>query len=410
MNPARWLLALTLLAMATLLASDAFAQKYRFPIELPASGTQPYVTAYRDHDTGAGLKDWNCGSTTYNGHKGSDFGIGSFPVMDAGSRWVVAAAPGTVVFTNDGCFDRCTTADCGCGSGFGNYVKVQHSDGKSTYYAHMMTGSLQVSQGQSVTCGQRLGKVGSSGNSSGPHLHFEMRYASNTSDDPFQGGCGGPTSEWVNQGPYKGLPGDQCEKPPEVDDAEVVTIDPSTVTVTPGAAFQVTVTMKNIGNTTWTMSAYALASTGTEQLGLSTPLAVSAATSPQQSASFVLDLTAPLDPGSHAGAFRMRRDATGFGQTANLALEVAAGGGGAGGGWGVGGELNLAGASSASGGKGGGQKTQTLDAGSESGCGCRLTRATSPSNVNSANPPWQWALALALLLRPRRRPGTIRHS
>src|SRR5262245_31445490 len=96
------------------------AQNYRFPMELPAAGEQqPYITAYRDLDGSGAVQDWNCGANTYDGHKGTDIGIGGFPVMDNGSRWVVAAAPGTVTFVSEGCFDRCTTADCECGGGFG---------------------------------------------------------------------------------------------------------------------------------------------------------------------------------------------------------------------------------------------------------------------------------------------------
>jgi murein DD-endopeptidase MepM/ murein hydrolase activator NlpD len=202
-----------LVAIALLVPGAAEAQSYRFPLELPGSGQQPYITAYRDLAAG-GLQDWNCGTNTYDGHRGTDIGIGGFPVMDNGSRWIVAAAPGTVTFVVDGCFDRCTTANCECGGGFGNYVKVTHADGKSTFYGHMMDGTLQVALNDAVTCGQRLGKVGSSGYSTGPHLHFEPRYSSNTSDDPFSGPCGGPTSWWVNQGAYNDLPGTVCEGQP----------------------------------------------------------------------------------------------------------------------------------------------------------------------------------------------------
>lgn len=194
------------------LATAIIAQDYRFPIERPgANSTQPYITAYRDHDGGGGLEDWNCGNNTYNGHRGTDIGIGGFAVMDAGSRWVVAAADGEVSYANDGCFDRCTSGNCDCGGGFGNYVRITHADGKRTYYGHMMEGSVQVSVGDLVTCGQRLGKVASSGSSTGPHLHFEPRYADNTSDDPFGGPCGGPLSYWVNQGAYNDLPEELCD-------------------------------------------------------------------------------------------------------------------------------------------------------------------------------------------------------
>jgi murein DD-endopeptidase MepM/ murein hydrolase activator NlpD len=199
---------------SSLLSRSAEAQQYRFPMELPGPGEQvQYVTAYRDL-AGAGLQDWNCGTNTYDGHRGTDIGIGGFAVMDNGSRWIVAAAPGTVTFVSEGCFDRCTTADCNCGGGFGNYVKVTHADGKSTFYGHMMQNSVQVSLNDTVTCGQRLGKVGSSGFSTGPHLHFEPRYSDNTSDDPFSGPCGGGISFWVDQGVYNDLPASLCEGQP----------------------------------------------------------------------------------------------------------------------------------------------------------------------------------------------------
>lgn len=204
---------------ALLVTSTGWAQEYRFPSELPASGTVQYITAHRDLKDGAGIEDYACGSNAYNGHRGTDIGIGGFAVMDAGSRWVVAAAEGEVTAAVDGCFDRCTSGQCECGGGFGNYVKVTHPDGKSTYYGHLMRGSVRVTTGEHVTCGQRLGKVGSSGHSTGPHLHFEPRYANNVSDDPYAGACGGPISFWVTQGAYDALPGEQCAggAPPPVE-------------------------------------------------------------------------------------------------------------------------------------------------------------------------------------------------
>lgn len=207
-------LAFGLVLAGVLAVTPALGQQYRFPLLKPGSGTQPYITAYRDH-AASGLKDWNCGTKTYDGHKGTDIGIGGFAVMDAGSRQVVAAGDGTVAAAIDGCFDRCTSGACGCGGGFGNYVKITHADGKSTYYGHLMNGSVAVSAGQSVKCGQVLGKVGSSGNSTGPHLHFEPRYSNNVSDEPFSGPCGGSTSFWVSQGAYLGLPAEQCQCEPK---------------------------------------------------------------------------------------------------------------------------------------------------------------------------------------------------
>ena len=60
---------------------------------------------------------------------------------------------------------------------YGNYVIINHHDGTYTLYAHGQAGSICVSQGQKVEQGQQIMRVGSTGNSSGPHLHFEVRVA-----------------------------------------------------------------------------------------------------------------------------------------------------------------------------------------------------------------------------------------
>ncbi len=171
------------------------------------------VTAY--YDLG-GTQDWNCGNHTYRGHRGTDIAIiGRFVAQDEG-RDVVAGADGRVTRTHDGEFDRCTTGNCAGGGGFGNHVVIEHDDGKVTYYAHLRRGSVAVAEGQQVRCGERLGQVGSSGFSTGPHLHFEVRVGG-AADDPFTGPCGGPLSYWVDQGAYRALPTSECvggEPPP----------------------------------------------------------------------------------------------------------------------------------------------------------------------------------------------------
>ncbi|MFD9375820.1 LysM peptidoglycan-binding domain-containing M23 family metallopeptidase [Streptomyces sp. NPDC059999] len=66
-----------------------------------------------------------------------------------------------------------TVVSAGWGGAYGNEVVIRHADGRYSQYGHMS--SLSVSTGQSVTPGQRIGLSGSTGNSSGPHLHFEIR-------------------------------------------------------------------------------------------------------------------------------------------------------------------------------------------------------------------------------------------
>ena len=73
---------------------------------------------------------------------------------------VAAAASGTVTFS-------------GWKGSYGNLLVITHSNGIQTYYGHC--NKLYVSAGQSVSAGQTVAAVGSTGNSTGPHLHFEIR-------------------------------------------------------------------------------------------------------------------------------------------------------------------------------------------------------------------------------------------
>ncbi len=199
--------ALTLLtSLATVTVADAArATDFRHPSTCHAGCMM--VTAYYDN---GGVKDWNCGGVSYSGHKGTDLGpYGGFTAMDEG-RDVVAAADGEVTYAHDGEFDRCTSGSCAGGSGFGNWVKLKHADGKETIYGHLRKGTVTVSVGQKVTCGQKLGQIGSSGFSTGAHLHFEPRVAG-VAKDPFKGSCSGSGPFWVEQGAYKALPATKCE-------------------------------------------------------------------------------------------------------------------------------------------------------------------------------------------------------
>lgn len=72
---------------------------------------------------------------------------------------IYAADSGTVYFAGDG-------------GGYGNLVKVDHGNGMQTYYAHCS--SLLVTSGQKVSRGEKIALTGSTGNSTGPHLHFEV--------------------------------------------------------------------------------------------------------------------------------------------------------------------------------------------------------------------------------------------
>jgi murein DD-endopeptidase MepM/ murein hydrolase activator NlpD len=61
----------------------------------------------------------------------------------------------------------------GSQNGYGNTVEIRHSSGRNTLYAHLST--IDVRKGQRVEQGQRIGAVGMTGWTTGPHLHFEFR-------------------------------------------------------------------------------------------------------------------------------------------------------------------------------------------------------------------------------------------
>lgn len=65
-------------------------------------------------------------------------------------------------------------------TGFGNYCLIDHGDGTQTLYAHAKT--ILVSAGDTVTLGQTIGEIGDSGNTTAPHLHFEVRVADDGSN------------------------------------------------------------------------------------------------------------------------------------------------------------------------------------------------------------------------------------
>jgi murein DD-endopeptidase MepM/ murein hydrolase activator NlpD len=81
-----------------------------------------------------------------------------------------AAAAGTVIIARGG---------GGWNGGYGNYVVIAHANGTETLYAHMKDGGVAVSVGQSVAQGAVIGYVGSTGDATGPHVHFEVRGALN---------------------------------------------------------------------------------------------------------------------------------------------------------------------------------------------------------------------------------------
>ncbi|EGL82763.1 Peptidase M23 [Caldalkalibacillus thermarum TA2.A1] len=114
--------------------------------------------------------------------------VPGYPINSAyGMRWgrmhwgVDMAAPrGTnIVAAEDGIVSTvvsgCREGNSSCGGGFGNYIVITHPGGIDTLYAHILEGGVLVSEGQRVSRGQVIAKVGNTGSSTGPHLHFEVR-------------------------------------------------------------------------------------------------------------------------------------------------------------------------------------------------------------------------------------------
>ncbi|MDO5559335.1 MAG: peptidoglycan DD-metalloendopeptidase family protein [Oscillospiraceae bacterium] len=102
-------------------------------------------------------------------HRGIDISGGGI----AGAP-IVAADSGVVVTVSNSCTHNYSKySSCGCGGGYGNYLTILHNDGTySTLYGHCQ--SIIVSAGQSVTKGQTIAYVGTTGYSTGNHLHFEV--------------------------------------------------------------------------------------------------------------------------------------------------------------------------------------------------------------------------------------------
>ncbi len=109
---------------------------------------------------------WNEDRGSYN-HGAIDIADGGIMGAD-----VVAVKEGVVIDTYNGCIHN-WGKEGSCGGGYGNYVMIAHDDGKMTVYAHLST--TMVYSGQKVYQGQVIGFVGSTGHSTGPHLHFETR-------------------------------------------------------------------------------------------------------------------------------------------------------------------------------------------------------------------------------------------
>ena len=213
------------IVVLTCQSAQAATVKLRFPIANADRGMIAGLPIIgKDHDGSKRGDKLECRNYRgakapfcYNGHGGTDFSlIGGFVAMDRGSAQVVAAADGVVVDVVDGYFDRCSAlnskfeTDCYGHKMIANQVTIKHKDGTKTRYLHLMKNSIVVREGQAVKCGQPLGLVGSSGNSSIPHLHFDVFNTDGDRVDPYAGMLSQTYSYWINAFESDGLPSGAC--------------------------------------------------------------------------------------------------------------------------------------------------------------------------------------------------------
>lgn len=124
--------------------------------------TAPSTAGYICPIAGKTKSSITTGYRGYVGHTGVDFACGS-------GTSIMASKAGTVVIST------ALRYPSGSYRSYGEYIVISHGDGTMTLYAHMLSGSRKVREGDKVTQGQVIGQVGSTGNSTGPHLHFEVR-------------------------------------------------------------------------------------------------------------------------------------------------------------------------------------------------------------------------------------------
>lgn len=148
-------------------------------------GKDCYIQHYVDRDPGPGIRDYGCGTVTYQGHDGTDFALPTRAAMATGVA-VLAAAPGRVRAVRDGEADGAHLAgESVKGKECGNGVLIEHGAGWQTQYCHMRRGSIRVTPGETVAAGTPLGLVGESGLAEFPHLHLSLR-ENGTTVDPFR--------------------------------------------------------------------------------------------------------------------------------------------------------------------------------------------------------------------------------
>lgn len=145
-------------------SETVIASLYKKPVSTySGSGSYRIASSTTKMDLGINLIKPVSSSYTITSRYGSRWG-GTHTGLDVAApkgTTIVAAAGGTVTYVN---YSNVS---------YGNCVKISHGNGVETLYAHCS--AIYVSQGQTVSQGEKIAAVGSTGNSSGPHLHLEIR-------------------------------------------------------------------------------------------------------------------------------------------------------------------------------------------------------------------------------------------
>lgn len=181
----------TLITQPETISQPSNSTQKKFSLNIPVDctlGTNCFIQNYVDAKAGETYSDFLCRSLSYNGHKGTDFRVGTYNAAD--SVAVLAAADGVVARLRDGVEDlhlnnpnKADVSQKECG----NAVVIKHKNNWETQYCHLQQGSLTVRQGQQVKAGDVLARIGLSGSTEFPHLHLSVRNAQQQDIDPFTG-------------------------------------------------------------------------------------------------------------------------------------------------------------------------------------------------------------------------------
>ena len=154
-----------------------------FSLPVDCGAGQPcFLQNLMDMDSGAGLRDPLCNAATYNGHKGTDIRLRNFDEMKSLGR-VYAMADGVVTGVRTNMADRLMVTKQDqqrikgreCGNGLAIDYGVINGDRYTSQLCHLARGSISLKVGDKVKRGQQIGRIGLSGATEFPHVHFSIR-------------------------------------------------------------------------------------------------------------------------------------------------------------------------------------------------------------------------------------------